>query len=604
MSQAHILIVEDEALSSLHTATRLRKRGYSVSEVRSGEEALRLVAEDEEIDMILMDISLGEGMDGFQAAKAILGERELPIVFLSVHAEDETVAKADAIGSYGFVSKEAGTGLLDASIRMALRLFETRTNLARANEELRRSVDQLSAYNEERARSEERFHRLFELNPAAMVISRERDGLILDVNRSFCSIFNLAREAMVGKSSLDPTVSIWLRPEDRADYVREIEEKGAARNFEAEFLRRGHGGFSGQISGGKIDIDGRECLLSVLIDVTEKREAERKARESDRLYRETFMQSGAVKFLFDTDSLEIVEANEAAAAFYGYPRERLLEMRIPDINAANEETIKANIRLAIDERKNHFYYRHRLASGEEREVEVFASAISAGGRNLIHSIVFDVTEKNKAEGELQRLVEEKETLMKELQHRVKNNLNVVASLLGLEQEKCRDAEARKAFANAISRVGAIAAVYEKLYSSQDLSGIDIGPYAEELAQGLFATYNLDPARIELAVDFDELHLDAKRCVPFGLVLNELLSNALKYAYPEGRRGQVRVSLRAAGGRAELSVEDDGPGVPAEYRGEDSQSMGMTLARMLAQQLGGGFELDCSRGTRALVRFPL
>lgn len=480
MKRTRILLVDDEPLSSLHTATSLRTRGYSVSTVSSGEAAVKLVSEvATELDLILMDISLGDGMDGFQAATAILKLREIPIIFLSVHSDDEIIAKASSIGSYGFVAKGEGSGLLDASIRMAIRLFEAQSGLARANEELQDSIEKLSAVNEAFAQSEGRFARLFELNPDAIVIGRLEDGAFIDVNERFRYLLGYERAEVLGKTSLD--LGLWLNPSERADYLSAIAEEGIVNGIEAGFRRKDGSIITVSVSGRVMDMDGEKRIFSAL---------------------------------------------------------------------------------------------------------------------------HDITEKKKAEAELEHLVAEKEMLMKELQHRVKNNLNVVVSLLSLEEEKCRDEAARAALSNAISRVGAIAEIYERLYASKDLSSIDLGPYAEELACALFETYNIAPSRIAIKTEFGQLRLDTKRCVPFGLILNELVSNALKYAYPGSEKGEVRVALRSSGGEALLIVEDDGQGVPEEYRGEATDGMGMTLVRMLAQQLGGGFELDCARGTRAQIRFPI
>jgi PAS domain S-box len=771
MKPVKVLLVEDERLSSLHTATMLRKRGYEVIEAASGEAAVEAVARGKgTIDIALMDIALGEGMDGFEAARSILKLRDLPIVFLSVRADDEAVAKASELSSYGFVAKDQGSGILDASIRMALRLFEAQARLTERNESL--------------AESENRFRKLFELNPDALLISTV-DGTIIDANASFCDLYGVERPRLVGARTMDPSLSIWKLAVHREDYVSMLKERGEVQGLEVEFKRGDGSDIVALLSGRVMEIDGERRILSVIHDISDKKaaqralesqariesfvgkatqlmlyeederkilegacriaveagrfsmawiglasagedvircaaaanlddeemrgielhlsgpsadagisnravrrrasvicgdierdeapgpwrdgclargfrsaaafplivgqriigvysvyatepmvfgaaessmleqlamdlsfvldlkqterekaEAERLARESDMRYRESFIQSAAAKLLVAFKNGAIVDANEAASRFYGYSREQLLSMSVADLNAYNKDSVEERMARVMRGETSHFEVKHRLASGELRDVEVFSSPIRVEGAVYLHSIIHDITEQKKAEEELERLVAEKETLLKELQHRVKNNLNVISGLLSLEADKCRDGEAQAAFDAAISRVGAIAAVYEKLYASEDLASIDMGPYAEELARTLFETYNLEPERIRLKTDFGELRLDTKRCVPFGLALNELLSNALKYAYPGTERGELRVSLKPEGGDAVLVVEDDGPGVPERYRGEDVESMGMSLVRMLVKQLKGEFSLDCARGTRASIRFPM
>ena len=231
-----------------------------------------------------------------------------------------------------------------------------------------------------------------------------------------------------------------------------------------------------------------------------------------------------------------------------------------------------------------------LIRGESGEPQVF----------IIHML--DIGERMLYERRLEELVLQKETLMKELQHRVKNNLNVVSGLLGLEESKCGDEASRRAFANVMTRVDSIAAVYDRLCRSEDQARVDLGLYVGDLAESLFETYNLDPARIALKVKADAALLDTKRSVPFSLILNELVSNALKYAYPGEARGEVRVELKAEGDRLTLTVSDDGVGMSEEQRSPDAGSTGMMLVRMLAEQLGGTLSIDGDKGTRVDVGF--
>jgi len=329
---------------------------------------------------------------------------------------------------------------------------------------------------------------------------------------------------------------------------------------------------------------------------------ERMLRDGERLYQETFRQSPAIKLLIDPLSLAIIDANEAAESFYGYSVDRMKSMRLTDINTADEAVIRANIGASGTRGESRFVYRHRIASGEYRDVEVYAGLIELGGRRVLHSIIHDITAKTKAEEELRKLVEEKDTLMKELQHRVKNNLGVVSGLLSLSAGKIKDEEALRAFEAAIARVESISAIYAKLYGTKDLTDIELGGYARDLVDSLFSTYNLDPERIELKSSFAEAKLDLKRSVPFGLILNELVTNALKYAYPEGSSGEIRVELGVAEGKIRLVVADDGPGIPEEVLNGESAGLGMTLVRMLSGQLGAVLEIDCSRGTRVELAF--
>lgn len=204
---------------------------------------------------------------------------------------------------------------------------------------------------------------------------------------------------------------------------------------------------------------------------------------------------------------------------------------------------------------------------------------------------------------LRRLVAQKETLLKELQHRVKNNLNVVSGLLDLEVENLADLADRRIIVEARSRIESIATIYERLYLSEDLATVDLGVYVRDLAASVFKTYEILQGRVRLSVSADQVKLGTKRTVPLGLIINELIANSLKYAYPSGE-GELRVTLRRTEGRVELTVSDDGPGLPPEVDPQTATSMGMELVRMLVVELQGTLDYRSGPGLTVRVVFDL
>jgi len=214
----------------------------------------------------------------------------------------------------------------------------------------------------------------------------------------------------------------------------------------------------------------------------------------------------------------------------------------------------------------------------------------------------DISETKRNQEELRSLVAQKEDLMRELQHRVKNNLNVIASLLDLQMARLDQGPSRNALADALSRIRSMASIYERLYSSDDLGSIDVSSYLADLAASLFNTYSVDAGRVRLERELAPLHLDAARAVPLGLILNELITNALKYAHPGERRGVVRVELKKPGPVYELSVSDDGIGLPGGFDPEGSDSLGFRLVYALAGQIDGVVRYYGGAGTEVTVEF--
>ncbi|HVV46444.1 MAG TPA: sensor histidine kinase [Bryobacteraceae bacterium] len=176
-------------------------------------------------------------------------------------------------------------------------------------------------------------------------------------------------------------------------------------------------------------------------------------------------------------------------------------------------------------------------------------------------------------------------LLKEVHHRVKNNLQVICSLLSMQIDSAAGAACVAALNDAYSRVQAISLIHEQIYQSESLSDLDFGEYVRALSQRLFATYCVDPERIGIELNVEPVRFDMQRATPCGLILSELFSNALKYAFPDGRSGLIRVSLRrVSAGRMELRVEDNGCGLPADLDWQTTPSLGMQVVRTLSRQL--------------------
>src|ERR1044071_1634585 len=233
----------------------------------------------------------------------------------------------------------------------------------------------------------------------------------------------------------------------------------------------------------------------------------------------------------------------------------------------------------------------RKKDGSEFPVEISLSPLVTEQESLVMSIVRDITDRRRAEELLQASLREKEALLREIHHRVKNNLQITSSLLRLQAGAIENAEAREVFAETQHRIRSMALVHEKLYQSTNLSQIAFGDYIRTLGALLFKSFAADPSRIRLTVDGDAVLLSIDTAVPCGLIVNELLLNAVKHAFPDGSRGEIRVELADSGdGWCRMAVRDDGVGLPAD---EISGTLGLQLVRGLVAQLEG--ELAVERG---------
>jgi two-component sensor histidine kinase len=217
--------------------------------------------------------------------------------------------------------------------------------------------------------------------------------------------------------------------------------------------------------------------------------------------------------------------------------------------------------------------------------------------------VRDITPRKQAEEALRASLHEKEILLKEIHHRVKNNMQVISSLLSLQSRHLTDKAAIEMFRESQQRIRSMALVHEKLYQSKDLSRIDFSKYIESLIMFLFHSYRVNSDLVRMKTEVRNVLLDINSAIPCGLIINELVMNALKHAFPGGRKGEIIVSLQPSGDdRFILSVSDDGVGFPAGLDFHKTETLGMQLVTMLVDQLDGTISLERKRGTRFEVIF--
>ena len=466
-----LLIVDDETLIAESEKIDLEKYGYDVITAHSGESSVEIFKNNHSIDLVLMDIDLGKGMDGTEAASMMIKEREVPVVFLSSHMEPEIVEKTESITSYGYVVKHSGITVLDASIKMAFRLFEAKQKI---NRELAERTRMEQALRE----SELKYRTLFKSMGQGFYLADilYDDGGIpcdyryIDVNSAFLEIVGLKQEEIIGRTynelvPPDPE-SGWM------DCFRRVAATGDPENY-------------------------------------------------------TF----------------------ASAVYNSY-----------------FET-----------------YAFRPEDGK------FAA------------LVKDVTERVQSDERIKALLEEKQLILKEVHHRIKNNMSVIHSLLRLHSEKQADAVSRTILHDVAARLQGMIVLYDKLYRSERIASLSIKEYLPALVQGVVDLFpNNDSVRVEARIE--DIDLDAKPLFSVGMIISELVTNAMKFAFRGRERGTIRVSARMRDGRMSIELEDEGIGIPESFTVEDSPGFGMQLVGMLAKQIGASISVSRGNGTRFAIEF--
>jgi PAS domain S-box-containing protein len=219
--------------------------------------------------------------------------------------------------------------------------------------------------------------------------------------------------------------------------------------------------------------------------------------------------------------------------------------------------------------------------------------------------VMDISDRKKTEDQLQRSLTEKEILLREVHHRVKNNMQVISGLIELQSTQVTDPEIRRLFEESYNRIKTMALIHESLYRSNDYARIDFSTYLNEMVSYLLASYGRSTDEISVEIRLPVTHLSMDLAIPCGLIANELISNSLKHAFPDGRHGTIVIQLTKAGEKeCEFMVSDDGVGLPAGLDFRRSPSFGLQLINGLAaHQMRGTFELRPGKGTTFVIRFP-
>ena len=481
-------------------------------------------------------------------------------------------------------------------------LIDELVELRRQINELEKSESKHKLFEEALAEKEHYFSTLINnIHEDIMVI--DRNYRITDANNAFQVTSGYKREEVIGRHCYEISHGYITRCDKHGErcMLLEVFKTGKPRNCRHVHIRK---------DDEKIYVD---ILLSPLKDrngnVTHVIEAVRditdvyEAEEALRLTQFS-VDTASVGVFWLTPEGKIIYTNEAACRNLGYTKEELFGMSVADIDPdhpaerrpAYWKKLKRNKVLLFESR-------YRIKDGRVFPVETTSNYIKFQGEEYEFTFVHDITKRIKADEEIKKALREKEVMLKEIHHRVKNNLQIIISLLKLQAAQIKDKQALKAFEDSKARIRSISLVHEKLYRSEDFSKIDLGGYIESLAQELFRAYQTTD-RISLDLHIQDIVLGINTAIPCGLILNELITNALKHAFPKGKKGRIRISFRPLKSQLyELSVQDNGVGIPDHIHVEETESLGLRLIKILTEQIGGSVTVKRDKGTIFTIKFP-
>ncbi len=700
-----ILLVEDSMITSLAEVMMLEKNGYEVIPAPDGESAVEYALNDLTIDLILMDIDLGKGIDGPTAADLIIKQRDIPIVFLTSHSEREIVDKVRSITRYGFVVKNSGDFVLLSSLEMAFELFEAHKKTKDSETNFRQLSENI---NEAFWLSNSFMNEVIYLSPACW------EMLGLDPSVNLNEEWNLIKS---------------IHPDDQHEMIeakKKLLEKGEV--YSGEFRIICGDGSLKWVRGRAYPVCSQSGEIirfaGVAEDITLHKSADEALFKSELKLR-SYIENAPMGIFVADNNGRYIEVNPIAALGLGYSEEELLQLSIKDIVEPSNMDIALDHFTAVMNEGNavgDLLFRKKdgrvlwaqvnavklsdtrfmafcqditsrkkaeilLFKSEERMRSIFDnlpigifqstldgkfvylnSAISEilgygsshdlldlvsktsiaetiyedpqrrpefvrevssepgnwkifdnrykkkdgtifdailafcerpdpiSGERFHYGYVLDVTEKKIAEKEIQRLLSEKELLLKEVHHRIKNNMSAVSALLYLQSESLKDSAAVSAIDDARNRIMSMMIIYDKLYRTTDYTNVDLKSYISNLVDEIALTFKIDGRDIIIRKDIGDFKMDSQMIFPIGILINEIITNAFKHAFPGNRSGVIFISIQSYGTAMKLLIRDDGVGIPDSFNIKTPEGFGLNLVNILVKQMKGSLEIINSNGT--------
>lgn len=458
----------------------------------------------------------------------------------------------------------------------------------------------------ERRRAEASFRAVVESAPSAFLMV-DRQGVIVLVNAQAERILGYSRQELLN-SSIDMLVPERLRStheQNRAAFLAapEARQMGMGRDLHA--LRKDGSEVEVEIGLSPISTDQGLMILAAVVDVSARKRAEAALRASEERLRTITDNIPALVSYMDAHG-RFVFCNKLFEEWSGQPHSTRYGRTVAEVEgeAAGAQVQRYIERVLAGEKVSFERDFRPLGVAQDREV-TYVPNFDLNGRVVgYYALAIDITERNKQRAQIEAALAEKTVLLNEIHHRVKNNLQIVSGLLYLQGSKTTDPRLKALLEEAQNRIDAMAIIHQLLYEGGDVGRVRLRTYLQRLAHLLASSYGAEARRIALRVDVDDVALDMQTSVPVGLLVNELISNALKHAFAHGQGGEVRLELHRGvqADEVTLSVSDTGIGLPADIDPTHAKSLGLRLVTSLAEQIGAQLEVQRQQGTRFSLRF--
>mgnify|MGYP000155527093 CR=1 FL=1 len=591
-----ILVAEDDLSAAKDITDNVSARGYRVVNAHSGEEAVELALSNIDIDLLLINIDLQENLEGAETAKRIFRFRELPIIFLSDHGEAEAAKKAEEVPNYGFVVKNTGKHVLLETIGMALHIFRNPPGSARHRSAREEHHREPPLSEEKRSEAEPSFHAFFEsIREPVLRMSARR--IIFDCNPALAELFGYAPEELIGHS----TDILYADENKHPSTEQELSfaDEPPSLLTTLRFQCKDGSYFPGELSIHPLrpSYDSAVEYIAIIRDVSRRVHMEQELRSSNRFLSTLLNNLPGMAYRCRNDRNYTMNfVSSGVRELTGYGPDELLYNRSVAYGALVVEEDREQVWQTVQEGLNAgvpfaVVYRIRTKQEAVRWVWERGTGIytSSGTLEAIEGFITDISERKEAEEELQRMVEEKNLVLQEVHHRIKNDMNTIRSLLSLQAAYSSGEREKEALEEARRRLAIMSTIYETLYTGESIHSLSLKPFLLYLIDNVREAYATD-SDIRIIPDIDDMRISAKLAMPLGIIVNELLTNAYSHGFTQGREGSIRITVGLKEELIEVVVTDEGEGPPEAVSRGESYGFGLQLVSSITAQHQGALRI--------------
>jgi PAS domain S-box-containing protein len=453
--------------------------------------------------------------------------------------------------------------------------------------------------------SEERFKKLSSFTFEGILI--HKNLIVVDVNESMLKLLGYERNEIFGMNIFNV-----ISPDYHA-IVKYNAMKQIATPYQIVAVRKDGSFFDAEIEGKNINYNGEDFRVACIRDITERKKTEVALQETKERLKFAIEVSGLGEWELDLKTNKI-KRDERWAEMLGYRLDEIneiddsfqqcVDLQHPDDREIVSRTVKDYYEGRADSFK--INYRMKTKSGSYKWIQNCGKIYErdADGKPIrLCGTYADITDQKEVEGKIRALLAEKELILKEVHHRIKNNMNTISSLLSLQANSISEPTAIRALEDAQSRIHSMSLLYDQLYRSADFQEFSIKEYLSSLVDDVLENFpNRGIVRVEK--NMGDFNLDTKRLQPLGIIINELLTNIMKYAFKDRESGLIIVTASNSEGHVTISVQDDGLGMPESVSFDNSTGFGLQLVQGLTQQLNGTIRIERGNGTKVVLEFPL